>query len=119
MTVTAAPATSSQLETDAAAKLKAREDAVAKREAAVTTAEQTPAAKRFGQGTWTVGTDIEPGTYKTAEALTCSCYWAITRTGSNGGDIIENDSVDGGFPMVTLTKGQTFESSRCGDWVKQ
>jgi len=132
---TPAPTTSVQLEADVAAKLKAREDAVVKSEAdsaaklkeredAVAKREAAAAvkeipAKTIGEGTWTVGSDVEPGTYKTTQALNASCYWAITRTGSNGGDIIQNANVDGGFPMVTLTKGQTFESSRCGDWAKQ
>jgi hypothetical protein len=118
--------TSAELEADAAAKLATREDAVVKAEAAVKAretavggAEAAVAATTIKEGTWTVGMDIVPGTYRTTTALTSSCYWAITRTGSNGGDILENDNVKGGFPMVTLSDGQTFESSRCGSWAKQ
>jgi hypothetical protein len=133
----AQPATSAELEADAAAELKAREDAVVKseaesaaklvqreeavkaREAAVTGAEKTAAANTITEGIWTIGKDIVPGTYRTAKALTSSCYWSITRTGSNGGDIIENDGPKGGFPMVVLSEGQTFENNGCGDWKKQ
>lgn len=133
----AQPVTSAELEADAAAKLKAREEAVVKseaesaaklaqreeavkaREAAVTGAEKAAAANTITEGIWTVGKDVVPGTYRTAKALTSSCYWSITRTGSNGGDIIENDGPKGGFPMVVLSEGQTFENDGCGDWKKQ
>ncbi|MEN8584694.1 hypothetical protein ABFP37_18525 [Burkholderia sp. RS01] len=138
------PVTSATLEADAAAKLKTREDALVKaeadsaaklaaretavkkaedavkaRETAVGGAEAAAAANTIKEGTWTVGKDIAPGTYRTTKELTTSCYWAITVTGSNGGDIIENDNVKGGFPQVILSEGQTFESSRCGTWSKQ
>jgi len=76
------------------------------------------AASQIDNGTWTVGVDIEPGSYRTAEAVTSSCYWAIYRSGSNGGDIIENDIVEGGFPSVTLKVGQDFRNS-CGVWNRQ
>jgi hypothetical protein len=118
VTVTAAPTANAQPDADAAAKLKAREDAVAKREAAVT-AKETP-AKTFGQGTWTVGTDLEPGTYRTTKAVVGDCSWKITRTGSNGKDSIAYDYfVKGGFPQVALAEGQTFNTDGCGDWAKQ
>lgn len=130
----AVPATSAQLESSAAAQLKIREDAVAKAEAdsaaklktredAVAAREAglaaQPATKSFGQGVWTVGKDIEPGDYKTTKAVV-DCTWKITRTGSNGGDYIDYDfSVTGGFPMVSLVEGHTFDTDGCGDWAKQ
>lgn len=106
-------------EADSAAKLKAREDAVAAREAAAGGLAAKSAAKTFGQGVWTVGKDIEPGDYKTTKAVV-DCTWKITRTGSNGGDYIDYDfSVTGGFPLVSLVEGHTFDSDGCGDWAKQ
>lgn len=129
--------TSATLEADAAARLKAREDALVKaeaesaakltareaavqaREKAIGGAEAAAAANVIKEGTWTIGKDIEPGTYRTTKELATSCYWSITVTGSNGSDIIENDNVKGGFPQVVLSEGQTFESSRCGTWSKQ
>ncbi|HEY4753429.1 MAG TPA: hypothetical protein VIH37_09100, partial [Candidatus Limnocylindrales bacterium] len=71
------------------------------------------------EGMWTVGADIEPGTYRTKEPVTTDCYWAIYRSGTNGDDIIQNDIVTGGTPRVTLSAGQDFNTQRCGDWVKQ
>lgn len=71
------------------------------------------------EGTWTVGVDVPAGTYRVQERITSGdCYWSITKTGSNGDDIISNDIVSGGRPQVTLKKGQDFESNRCGTWVK-
>jgi hypothetical protein len=71
------------------------------------------------EGNWTVGVDIEPGTYRTSAKVTSTCYWGIYRTGSNGSDIIDNDIVTGGRPSVTLSPGQDFETTRCGSWSKQ
>jgi hypothetical protein len=100
-------------------ELDQREQAVASREAAVTAVEQQIAANSIKNGIWTVGVDVAPGTYRTSEALTGYCYWAIYESGTSGGDIIENDGPTGGFPTVTLSAGQDFENSGCGTFVKQ
>lgn len=67
-------------------------------------------------GVWTVGADVEPGTYRTTGEASSDCYWAITATGSNGSDIIAN-FIGGGRPVVVLEEGHDFETKRCGDWV--
>lgn len=103
---------------DREAAVVAQEAVVAEREAAVAGVEQQIAATSIGEGMWTVGVDVEPGTYRTAEAVT-DCYWAIYTSGTNGDDIQANDNVDGGFPTVTLSVGQDFKNSRCGTFVKQ
>jgi len=77
-----------------------------------------PAAPTIEDGTWTVGGDFPPGTYRTAEAVGSTCYWAITKSGTNGNEIISNDIPGGGKPTVTLKAGQDFSSQRCGTWVK-
>ena len=102
-----------------AGELDQREADVAAREKAVTAVEDRIAATSIGDGIWTVGVDVEPGTYRTKEPLSGYCYWAILRTGSNGSDIIENDGPEGGFPTVTLSAGQDFENGGCGTFVKQ
>lgn len=103
----------------AEASVKTAEADVKKREEAVTAAEKTKAANTVREGTWTVGADIEPGTYRATSEVTGSCYWEINRSGSNGADIIDNDIVTGGRPSVTLSAGQDFTTSRCGSWLKQ
>lgn len=99
--------------------LAKREKAVGKREKSVTGAEKEKAANTIGEGTWTVGTDIAPGTYRATEPVGSTCYWGIYATGSNGDDIIANDLPGGGRPSVTLATGQDFNTTRCGSWEKQ
>ena len=103
----------------AEAAVKSAEAAVKTREEAVTGAEKAKAANTISEGTWTVGVDVEPGSYRANENVTSGCYWGIYRTGSNGSDIIDNDIVTGGRPSVVLSAGQDFKSSRCGTWSKQ
>jgi len=100
-------------------ELDTREKGIADREAAVTAVEQRIAATSIRNGMWTVGVDVEPGTYRTAEPVSSQCYWGIYRSGSNGSDIVENDIVIGGFPTVTLSEGQDFLNRGCPDFVKQ
>jgi hypothetical protein len=68
-------------------------------------------------GVWTVGVDVEPGTYRPVADASGDCYWAVLVSGSNGGDIVAN-SIGGGRPVVTLADGQDFETNRCGGWAK-
>lgn len=99
-------------------ELDSRQGDLEAREAAVTATENQIAATQIKNGVWTVGVDIEPGTYRTAEPVTSMCYWAILRSGTNGSDIVDNDLPEGGFPTVTLSTGQDFDNS-CGVWSKQ
>ncbi|MCG2621411.1 hypothetical protein LVY72_05710 [Arthrobacter sp. I2-34] len=101
------------------AELKEAEAAVKKREKAVTGAEKEKAANTIHEGTWTVGVDIAAGTYRTTDAVDSDCYWGIYTSGTNGDDIIANDIPGGGRPTVTLSKGQDFNTTRCGTWTKQ
>jgi len=77
-----------------------------------------PAAPTVEDGVWTVGVDIPAGRYRTTAAVPADCYWSITKTGSNGTDIIANDIPGGGRPTVTVKAGQDFTSARCGTWTK-
>ncbi len=101
-----------------AADLEEQAAEIAEREAAVTKTEDQIAANTISEGVWTIGVDIEPGTYRTKESP-YDCYWAIYTSGTNQDDIIQNDIVTGGIPTVTLGEGQDFETNRCGEWVKQ
>jgi len=77
-----------------------------------------PAVPSIEDGTWTVGVDMPAGTYRTTTNVSADCYWKISKTGSNGDDIIKNDFPGGGRPQVTLKVGQDFQSERCGTWHK-
>ncbi|WP_188536968.1 hypothetical protein [Kocuria dechangensis] len=99
--------------------IKEAEGAVKKREEAVSGAEQKKAENTIQEGTWTVGVDIAPGTYRSTGDVGSRCYWAILASGTNGDDIIANDIPGGGRPSVTLSEGQDFETARCGTWQLQ
>lgn len=71
----------------------------------------------IGEGIWTVGVDIAPGTYKVNDVVS-DCYWSIYKSGTNGKEIIANDIVRGGRPTVVLERGQDFRTQHCGTWVK-
>jgi hypothetical protein len=75
-----------------------------------------PASTTIQEGTWTVGTDFPAGTYRTTGSGS-DCYWMITKSGSNGADIIQNQ-IGGGNLTVSLKSGQDFTSQRCGSWAK-
>jgi hypothetical protein len=69
----------------------------------------------FADGTWQVGLDVAPGTYRARGGE--SCYWAILN-GPPRGDS-DNIEENGGFTsnvVVTLREGQWFETNDCGDW---
>lgn len=74
-----------------------------------------------GSGTYLVGTDIQPGTYKTAgpSGRTGLCYWERS-SGSSGdaGSIIANDALTG-QGVVTIKKSDAvFKSQGCQMWTK-
>jgi hypothetical protein len=92
---------------------------VTAREKAVASIEEKIVASQVTDGTWSVGSDVRSGTYRTTDAVASDCYWKITAGGSNGSDILENDIPGGGYPVVTVQDGQVFTSARCGTWAKQ
>jgi hypothetical protein len=87
--------------------------AVASQQAALIVAQQQVAANSIGERIWTVETDVAPGTYRASQPVSSDCYWAITKSGSGGSDIIKNDIPGGGMPAVTLSVGQDFSNQRC------
>ncbi|GAB3228274.1 hypothetical protein GCM10027447_20270 [Glycomyces halotolerans] len=99
-------------------ELDARESELQEWENELKGIEEQVKANTVTEGIWTVGVDIEPGSYRATD-VSSDCYWAILASGSNGSDIIENGIPGGGNPTVTLEEGQDFETSRCGEWVKQ
>lgn len=71
----------------------------------------------FGNGTWRVGVQIAPGTYRTRKAKN-NCYW-VRLSGFSGSfdDIIANDFASG-YMVVTIAAGDVgFKSSRCAKWT--
>lgn len=73
----------------------------------------------FDDGDWTVGEDFPAGTYRVTANIEGDCYWEITKSGSNGQNIIANDIPAGGRPKVSLKSGEDFSTEGCGTWAKQ
>jgi hypothetical protein len=75
-----------------------------------------PNVRTFGDGTFDVGVDIKPGTYRLREPA--SCYWARLK-GFDGtlDDIIANELVDDAYSVVTIKSTDAgFEADGCGEW---
>lgn len=84
------------------------------------TATPTPSGPltTFGNGTWRVGIDIEPGTYRSTG--NADCYWVrLSGFGGSGEEIIAN-GLETGPAVVTIQPTDAgFKTERCGDWLKQ
>ena len=80
---------------------------------------QTPASTgpktTFGDGTFVVGTDIAPGTYRNSGGS--SCYYARL-SGFSGElkDILANDNASAPAIVTVAAGDKGFQSSRCGTW---
>jgi len=83
-----------------------------------TTKPPPPPAPTIDDGTWTVGVDLPAGKYRVTANVGSGCYWKITKSGTNGEDIIANDIPGGGRPTVTVKAGQDFSTTECGTWTK-
>jgi hypothetical protein len=89
----------------------------------VTVTEKAPEPKpepepeeEIGDGSYLVGSDIKPGTWKSSGAEGGLCY-ADTKT-ENGG-ILEQEVANEGSVIIRITKrAYTFESRGCGTWKK-
>jgi hypothetical protein len=79
------------------------------------------AASVAGDGTYLVGEDMKPGTYRTAgpaDSAIPDCYWARMKNASGElNAIIANDNAQG-QTRVTVRKGEYFKTSGCKTWRK-
>ena len=77
-----------------------------------------PRTSFAGDGTYVVGADIVPGTYRSAGGASGeSCYWE--RMGSlGGGDIIENERAEGPQVVEISPSDAGFKTKHCATWTK-
>jgi hypothetical protein len=64
-----------------------------------------------GTGTFVVGEDIEPGTYRAAAQP--GCYWARLNS-LDTSDIADNDNADGPVVVEILPSDKAFQARDCG-----
>jgi hypothetical protein len=69
-------------------------------------------------GTYKIGSEMKPGTWKTSSEKVENCYWDLTDA---SGNIIINNFIPGA-PSVIVNVPSTavgFTSTGCGTWIKQ
>jgi hypothetical protein len=72
----------------------------------------------FSDGTYRVGSDIEPGTYGTSGGS--NCYWErLSGFGGGLNDIIANDLPQGSVIVTISGSDAGFTTHGCGEWRKQ
>ena len=80
----------------------------------------SPARSRsFGPGTFLVGIDVPPGTYRSRPDGS-HCYWArLSGLGGTLDDIIANEGVNSGQAIVEIASSDyAFQSSGCVAWTR-
>lgn len=77
---------------------------------------EEPQEAGFGDGTYVVGQEIQPGTYRTDSGDLC--YFArLSGFGGSIDEIIANDNGSGPQIVTIASTDAGFETARCGDWV--
>jgi hypothetical protein len=72
----------------------------------------------FSDGTYQIGTDIQPGTYRTRQGSP-GCYFArLAGFGNELNDIIANFNTDAPAVVTIKPTDEGFESQACGTWTK-
>lgn len=93
-----------------------REEAVKLREDAVSATEQHIEENSFGAGTYRIGEEIRPGTYRSSESR--GCYWErLSGFSGSLGDIIANDFTNSVAVVTIQASDVGFSSSDCGTWT--
>lgn len=79
----------------------------------------TDSTTSFGDGTFIVGVDVSPGTYKNSGADSLGCYWE-RRSGFSGEfeELIANENVETTTVVTISENDKAFVSSGCGIWAK-
>ncbi|MDK8469829.1 hypothetical protein [Corynebacterium accolens] len=71
----------------------------------------------FNDGTFKVGADIQPGTYKNEGSE--SCYWArLSGFSGDSAEILSNDNPRGQTYVTIEASDVAFKSRNCGAWTK-
>lgn len=88
------------------------------RPTATATIKPTPTLPSFHDGTFQVGKDIQPGTYRLRTAPS-GCYYARLK-GFSGSldDIIANENTDAPAIVTIASTDKGFQSERCGTWTE-
>lgn len=69
----------------------------------------------FGDGTYLVNKDIQPGTYRNSGGSSCY-YERLSGLGGGLDDIISNENAQGPAIVNIAPSDMAFKSNRCGTW---
>lgn len=72
----------------------------------------------FGDGTYQVGTDIQPGTYRTREGSPGCYYERLSGFSGEFDDILANGNTDAPAVITIKPTDAGFTSQGCGTWTK-
>lgn len=73
---------------------------------------------QFGNGMFVVGSDIQPGTYRTRKGAD-GCYYArLSGFGGTLSEIIANENTDDPAVVTIAPTDKGFQSVRCGTWTQ-
>ena len=79
---------------------------------------QKPSFASFGDGTYQVGTDIQPGTYRTRVGSP-NCYWERLKNFTGGlNSILANNNTNAPAIVTIRPTDAGFNSQGCGTWTK-
>lgn len=76
--------------------------------------------EEIGEGTWRVGPDVIPGTYRTPGPDSSGlgmCYWDRAADASGEFSAIITNGVLEGPGVVTIEEGEVFTSNGCSPWT--
>ncbi len=104
-----------QIETETA-QLSPEEQA--RREAEEKALQEALSKPHFGDGNHIVGTDIQPGTYRTRVASSGCYYSRLSGFGGSLSEIIANENTDAPAVVTIAATDKGFKSSRCGIWTQ-
>ena len=77
----------------------------------------TDSTTSFEEGTYIVGTDVEPGTYRNSGGT--GCYYARLSSFHGGVEgIISNGNSDAPVVVEIAPTDAGFKSNRCGSWER-
>jgi len=77
-----------------------------------------PSVPSFGNGDFVVGTDIQPGTYRTRTGSSGCYYSRLSGFGGSIGDIISNENTDAPAIVTIAASDKGFKSVNCSTWTQ-
>ncbi len=84
----------------------------------VVTPPVTPSVPSFKNGNYVVGTEVQPGTYRTRSASS-GCYFSrLSGFGGALSEIISNENTDYPAIITIASTDKGFKSSRCATWTQ-